>query len=45
MFTDPYTPKNPVYECCNCGVRIDGRSSGCCPDCGSSMKNLSVPRE
>lgn len=45
MFTDPYTPDAPVYECYNCGTRVTGERPDGCPDCDSGLKNISVPRE
>lgn len=42
--SDPYTPVERVYECIDCGHRTTG-SGGRCPDCGTDMKNIAVPRE
>ena len=40
-WTDSQTSE---YECLRCGTRLTGESAADCPDCGASMRNLSVPR-
>jgi rRNA maturation endonuclease Nob1 len=41
--SDPYTPSEGEYECIGCGHRVS--EAGRCPDCGTDLKNISVPRE
>jgi rubrerythrin len=43
---DPYSPAYKYYECGACGYRetTDGHRAEC-PDCGSTVSNLAVPRE
>jgi ABC-type ATPase with predicted acetyltransferase domain len=33
-----------LYECPECGGRVEARGSCCCSDCGCRMQNLSQPR-
>ena len=42
---DPYTPGEPLYECADCGSRSVGGTGGTCPDCGGTLRNITVPRE
>lgn len=44
-FSDPYTPDEAVYECHQCGHRVEGGSGGTCPQCGGGVKNIAVARE
>ncbi len=45
--SDPYTPSGAsVYECRDCLTRVESRRSiTACPECGSTVQNLAVPRE
>jgi rubrerythrin len=44
---DPYDPEPPyTYECLECGNRIEADSRPeSCPNCGGTMRDISVPRE
>ena len=46
VYTDPYTPTEAEtrYECTECLGRTTGDAPGECPDCGGTVRNLSVPR-
>ncbi|AZH26309.1 rubrerythrin-like domain-containing protein [Haloplanus aerogenes] len=43
---DPYSPEGGYYECRSCAHReaSDERVTAC-PECGSDVRNLAVPRE
>ncbi|MFC6940068.1 rubrerythrin-like domain-containing protein [Salinirubellus sp. GCM10025818] len=45
--TDPYTPRERrPYECPRCGYRTTAADgAGSCPDCGTHLADLGVPRE
>jgi ABC-type ATPase with predicted acetyltransferase domain len=33
-----------LYECPECGQRVEAQGSCCCPSCDCEMHNLSQPR-
>jgi len=43
--TDPYDPDRKEVECPSCGERSTGAHPGTCPNCGSEVRNVAVPRE
>lgn len=45
--TDPYTPPSTHrYECTSCLSRFESETHVAdCPDCGSPVQNVAVPRE
>jgi Zn finger protein HypA/HybF involved in hydrogenase expression len=45
--TDSYTrPETHRYECTDCLARIESEDRLIdCPDCGSRVRNVAVPRE
>ena len=40
---DPATDGEPIYECLDCGARIDDPSGRLC-QCGGYLQNIGVPR-
>lgn len=34
-----------VYECYECGARMEGEHLGVCPSCSGAVRNLGVVRE
>lgn len=45
-FEDPFTSDRYRYECPSCGRRASASDSpGRCPDCGTGVRNIAVPRE
>jgi len=43
---DPYDPDTGYYECRACGHRETSEERlTACPVCGSTVRNLAVPRE
>jgi ABC-type ATPase with predicted acetyltransferase domain len=44
--TDPGAerPGTNLYECPDCGERVEANGSCCCPDCETTMQNISKPR-
>ncbi|WP_255149693.1 rubrerythrin-like domain-containing protein [Halorarius halobius] len=45
MHVDPYDPGDPMYECFDCGHRVDGGYQGRCPECSGGVRNIAVSRE
>jgi Zn finger protein HypA/HybF involved in hydrogenase expression len=46
MRVDPFDPDDPMYECFECGHRVEtGDHSGSCPQCDGEVKNITVTRE
>jgi ABC-type ATPase with predicted acetyltransferase domain len=37
-------PGTNLYECPDCGERVEANGSCCCPDCETTMLNISKPR-
>ena len=45
MQFDPSDEEVPMYECYECGTRVEGTDpDGVCPECAGEVRNLSVPR-
>jgi Zn finger protein HypA/HybF involved in hydrogenase expression len=43
---DPFTPDSGYYECLDCTHReATAERLTTCPECGSEVRNLAVPRE
>ena len=38
------THETSLYECPECGERVEANGSCCCPDCETTMQNISKPR-
>jgi ABC-type ATPase with predicted acetyltransferase domain len=44
--TDPGAERTEtnLYECPDCSARVEANGSCCCPDCQTTMLNISKPR-
>lgn len=46
MHVDPFDPSDPLYECYDCGHRVETDSyQGRCPNCDGTVENIAVSRE
>jgi Zn finger protein HypA/HybF involved in hydrogenase expression len=46
MRVDPYNPTTPLYECFDCGHRVESEDHRAhCPECEGVVKNIAVSRE
>lgn len=46
MALDDPAPKTDLYECFDCGARVESVEDGrLCSDCGGYLANIGVPRE
>lgn len=34
-----------LYECFDCGARLESAGGATCADCGGALRNLGVPRD
>ncbi len=45
MVHDPHSRDEPLYECLDCGSRVEGETDDrLCADCGGYMQNIGITR-